>query len=41
MKTSGIYIYQRKIISERAKKYIGDKNPNFKHGKYIKCQVNL
>jgi len=33
--------YQRKIISERAKKYIGDKNPNFKHGKYIKCQVNL
>jgi group I intron endonuclease len=28
--------FQRKIISERAKKYIGDKNPNFKHGKYVK-----
>jgi len=28
--------YQRKLISERAKKYVGNKNPNFKHGKYIK-----
>lgn len=28
--------YQKKLISERAKKYVGNKNPNFKHGKYIK-----
>ena len=32
--------FQRKLISERAKKYIGDKNPNFKHGKYINYNNN-
>jgi group I intron endonuclease len=28
--------YQKKLISERSKKYVGNKNPNFRHGKYVK-----